>query len=73
MALVDTASVKAQRERQAARVSNGGEHVQTALGPGSQTALSRHLPENKLVDTCEESVGGGGSWGRRLRGQNYWV
>ena len=49
MTLVDTASVKAQRERQAARVRNGGEHVQTALGPGSQTTLSRHLPENKLV------------------------
>ena len=61
MTLVDTASVKAQRERQAARVRNGGEHVQTALGPGSHTTLSRHLPENKLVVTCGERVRGGGS------------
>lgn len=59
--LVDTASMKAQRERQASRVRNGGEHVQTALGPGSPTTLSRHLPENKRVVTCGERVRGGGS------------
>lgn len=43
MTLLDTFSKKGQKERQAARVRNGGEHVQTGLDPGSLTTHSRNL------------------------------
>ena len=47
--------MKAQRERQATRVRNGGEHVQTALGPGPRASSAKTRGFHTQLDEGPET------------------